>query len=215
MKLLPALAALLLSLPALPLLAQEPAPEMDATYENLQPVEGAKVAKAWADPNADFKRYTKFTILEPYVAFKKNWKREHRRATERDMERIKRGLADLFTEEFTAVLEEGGFPVVTGAGEDVLVIRPALIDLDVTAPDVMEPGRTTTYVANAGAVTLYIELLDSTTGAMLARAVDRKAAREETFLHMSSSVYNSAEARRLLKKWAALLRDRFKEIHSR
>jgi hypothetical protein len=50
---------------------------------------------------------------------------------------------------------------------------------------------------------------------MLARAVDRKSAREETFMQMSSLEYNSAEARRLLRKWAELLRDRFKEIHSR
>ena len=76
-------------------------------------------------------------------------------------------------------------------------------------------GRSITYVANAGAVTLYIELLDSTTGAMLARAVDRKAGRETTGFQMSSRVYNSAEARRVIKKWAELLRDRFKEIHSR
>ena len=216
MRRLPALAALLLSLTALPALAQEPAaPAPDATYENLKPVADAKVAKAWADPDADFKRYTKFVILEPYVAFKKNWKRDHREVMGRDMERIKTGLATLFREEFTAVLEDGGFPVVTGSGEDVLIIRPALIDLDVTAPDVQTAGRSTTYVANAGAVTLYIELIDSTTGAMIARAVDRKQAREETFLQMSSRVYNSAEARKVIKKWAELLRDRFKEIHSR
>jgi hypothetical protein len=213
MRLFPAFAALLLSLSALFALAQEAAPDTDATYENLRPVQDAKVAKAWADPDADFKRYNKFVILQPYVAFKKNWKRDHRNVLGRDMERIKTGLANLFMEEFTAVLEEGGFPVVTGAGEDVLVIRSALIDLDVTAPDTMEPGRTTTFITSAGAVTLYIELIDSTTGAMLARAVDRKAARDEVYMHMSSRVYHSAEARRVLKKWAGLLRDRFKEFH--
>jgi hypothetical protein len=141
--------------------------------------------------------------------------------TKRDMDKIKQGLANIFTEEFQEVLEAGGFPVVssgtqtvTSAGEDVLIIRPALIDLDVTAPDVMSPGLTTTYVANAGAVTLYIELIDSTSGQMLARAVDRKGARDEAGMMMSSRVYNSAEARRLIKKWADLLVARFREIHT-
>jgi len=222
MRSFPVLIALLLSLTALPVLAQEPAPDSDPTYANLKPVPDAKVAKAWADPDADFKRYTRFAILEPYVAFKKNWKRDHRMVGNSDMERIKKGLANMFVEEFTAVLEDGGFPVVsaggqtvTNAGEDVLVIRPALIDLDVNAPDTMEAGRSVTYVANAGSVTLYLELLDSTSGQMLARAVDRQSGRDEPFLQMSSRVYNSAEARKVIKKWAGLLRDRFKEIQSR
>ena len=213
MRMFPAFAALLLSLCTLSAFAQEPAPESDATYDNLKLVPNTKVAKVWADPSADFKQYTKFAILEPFVAFKKNWTRDHRRVTNSEMERIKKGLATMFVEEFTAVLEDGGFPVVTSAGDDVLVLRPALIDLDVNAPDTMEAGRTTTYVANAGAVTLYLELIDSASGQMLARAVDRKAGRDTVGFQMSSRVYNSAEARRLLKTWAGLLRDRFKEIH--
>jgi len=191
------------------------ADEPPATVDGLQLVPDTKVAALYVLPEADFKRYNKFAILKPYVAFKKHWERDHRRVTPSDMERIKEGLANLFVEVFTEILEEGGFPVVTGAGEDVLVLRPALIDLDVTAPDVMTAGRTRTYVTSAGAVTIYIELLDSTTGALLARAYDRKGARESSTFELSSSVSNSAEARRLLKMWAGLLRDRLQAIHGK
>jgi hypothetical protein len=79
----------------------------------------------------------------------------------------------------------------------------------------MTAGRSRTYVTNAGAVTIYIELLDSTTGALLARAIDRKAARDFSTFQISSSVYNSAEARRMLKAWAGLLVERFKSVHGR
>ena len=191
------------------------AEEPPATVDGLQLVPDTKVAAVYADPEADFKRYNKFVILKPYVAFKKHWERDHRGVSPSDMERIKEELANLFVEVFTETLEVGGFPIVTGTGEDVLVLRPALIDLDVTAPDVMTAGRSRTYVTSAGAVTIYLELLDSTTGAMLARAIDRKGARESSTFQISSSVYNSAEARRLLKLWAGLLRDRLKAIHGK
>jgi hypothetical protein len=203
-------ALMMMLLSALPVASADEPP---ATVDGLNLVPHSKVAAAYVHPDADFTRYTRFAILEPYVAFKKDWKREHPGVSTHDMDRIRKGLANLFVEVFTEVLQEGGFPVVTGAGEDVLVLRPALIDLDVTAPDVMTAGRSMSFVTSAGAVTIYIELLDSTTGALLARAIDRKAARDSGTFQMSTSVSNSAEARRLLKLWAGLLRDRFKSIH--
>jgi hypothetical protein len=191
------------------------APEPAETLEGLKLVPDTKAAAVYVLPEADFKQYSKFLILEPYIAFKKDWKREHRGVSNSEMERIKERLGNLFVEVFTDTLEAGGYPVVTAAGDDVLILRPALIDLDVTAPDVMTADRGRTYVANAGAVTIYIELLDSTTGAMLARAIDRKAARDRGTFQLSSSVSNAAEARTALKYWAELLRDRLKAIHGK
>lgn len=191
------------------------AQESDPINESLKLVPDTKLAKVFMDPDADFKRYTKFAILEPYVAFRKHWERDHRDVRTSDMDRIKRGLANLFLEEFQTAIEADGYQLVEGAGEDVLVLRPALIDLDVAAPDVRSAGRTTNYVANAGAVTLYVEVLDSSTGAVLARVIDRKAARDTVTFQIANSVYNSAEARKIIKYWAETLRNGFKELHNR
>ena len=38
-------------------------------------------------------------------------------------------------------LENAGYAITTEAGDDVLVLRPAIIDLDITAPDTRTPGR--------------------------------------------------------------------------
>ncbi len=59
---------------------------------------------------------------------------------------------------------------------------------------------------------MYIELYDSVTGQILARAIDRKAARESMHFQISSRAKNVQEARRVLKKWAVILRDGFDEI---
>jgi hypothetical protein len=119
------------------------------------------------------------------------------------MERIKEDVASIFKDVFTEQLEAAGFDVVNYAGEDVLVLRPAIIDLDVTAPDVRTGGRSRTYTANTGAATLYIELFDSLSGAIVGRAADRRAAgRRGGFATVSNRVTNRADARREFRVWA-------------
>ena len=108
---------------------------------------------------------------------------------------------------FVDVLEENDYPVVTAAGADVLLVRPAIINLDVAAPDLRTAGRTTVYSASAGQATLYVELYDSVTAQILARATDRKADRNTgvRWAMPSSSVSNQADATKALKHWAGLL----------
>ena len=124
------------------------------------------------------------------------------------MDRIKSDVADLFQQVFTETLEaDDGYEVVDQADHDVLLLRPAIIDLDVTAPDTMTAGRTRTFTASTGAATLYIELYDSVSGQIIGRAADRQAARRAGgTISWSNRVTNSAEARRMFAGWADTLR---------
>ena len=192
----------------------------DVTHDGLHLVPGTEVAAAWFKPGADFSGYDKVLILEAFVAFKKNWARDHNRSsvyrvTQKDMEDLKRETAELFRETFVeAISGEGGYPVVEAAGPDVLLLRPAIIDLDVTAPDVARAGRSHNFASSAGAATLYLELYDSVSGEILARAVDRKAANHPgDLMRWSNKVTNRAEAKKLFAGWAGLLRQRLDEIH--
>ena len=124
------------------------------------------------------------------------------------MERIKEDVATLFERVFVERLEAAGYPVVENAADDVLVLRPAIIDLDITAPDTMSPGRSRTFTTSTGAATLYIELYDSVSGQILGRAADRTAVRNMGgTVSFSNRVTNSADARRMFRNWAGLLRD--------
>ena len=151
-------------------------------------------------------------ILEPFVAFRSNWQRDQNRGrgrniSARDMERIKADVASMFREVFTQNLQaDDGFEVVDEADYDVLLIRPAIIDLDITAPDVAV-GRTRTFSASAGQATLYIELFDSVTGTIIGRAADAQAARSGGgTMTWNNRVMNSAEGRRMFSGWANQLR---------
>jgi hypothetical protein len=129
------------------------------------------------------------------------------------MERIKTGMAELFLEVFTEELEKAGIPITEEPGDDVLLLRPAIINLDVAAPDLRTTGRSSSYVTSAGSATLYIEFYDSVTGQILARAADFKKARDWGTFQWATSASNRREARALLKQWADMLVQRFNEIH--
>jgi hypothetical protein len=198
---------------------QEPPQE---THDGLVLVPDRKIAAAYIDPDADLSAYDKIMILDCYVAFKKDWEKKKKtgsniRVSASDMERIKADTATFFRDVFTEKLaEDDGYEIVNAAGEDVLLVRPAIIDLDIAAPDTMSAGRSRTYTTTAGSATVYIELYDSVTGDILARAMDRKTARSAGgYLSYTNRVTNRSDARRMLGKWAELLRAKLDELHGK
>jgi len=185
----------------------------DVTSDGLKRIESAKVsALYWAD-GATLEGYTAVKILECPVAFRKNWQRDHNarttslssRVRDSDMDRIRNGLSELFQKEFAENLKEAGYEVVEETGSHVLLLRPAIINLDVTAPDLREAGMVRNYTASAGSMTLYMEMYDAATGAKIAELLDAEGARDNGFFEYANSVSNTAEARRILDKWATLL----------
>lgn len=212
------LALAMILAPLSPALAQQ-----QETHDGLRLVSDSEVAAAYLDPAADLSGYDKIMILDCYVAFKKDWRKDKRatgsqiRISASDMDRIKADTAALFRDVFTEKLaEDDGYKIVNSAGDDVLLVRPAIIDLDVAAPDTAAAARSYTYTTTAGSATLFIELYDSVTGDILARAVDRKSAQNAGgHVSYTNRVTNRSDARRMLAKWAELLRDELDELHGK
>jgi hypothetical protein len=200
-------------------IAKEEIPE--TTPEGLVLMKDTKARLVYLRPGATLDVYTKVALLDCYVAFKKNWDRDYNRdasslsgrVTAEDMEKIKKLLADEFRKVFTEELQEkGGYPIVDVAGEDVLIVRPALLNLDVTAPDIDSASRNRQFVTSAGEMTLFMELFDSATGEIIARIIDPQAADRGGFATMANSVTNKAEADRIIRKWAVALREHLGEL---
>ena len=126
------------------------------THDGLELVPGTEVMAVWVKPGVDFSPYDRVLILKAPVAFRKNWQQDHNRAsvhriTNRDMQRIREEMAKLFHEVFVEELSsDGGFEVVDTPDTDVLVLRPAIIDLDVTAPESRGTGRSYNFASSAG-----------------------------------------------------------------
>ena len=187
------------------------------TVEGLQLVPNSKkMAVVYAEPGANLSQYKRVYLVDPYVAFKKNWQRDQNRTYTNkvrtsDMDRIKIDVAKLFMEVFTEELEDGGYTLATERAEDVLIVKPAIIDLDVTAPDIRAAGRVDTFTRTAGSMTLYLELYDSETDDLLAKALDGKGDRGDGFANWSTTVSNRAAGRRMMKPWAKALREALDE----
>ncbi len=114
------------------------------------------------------------------------------------MNQIKKELAAEFMKVFTRQLKAGGYAVVDTAAPDVLILRPAIINLRVTAPDLMTPGINMTVVRSAGSATLYLELWDSMTDKILARVMDSQADQGDG-RQVANSVSNMAAADFILR----------------
>lgn len=182
------------------------------TIEGLQLVEDSNLALVYAQTDVDWGQYSKIYLDDAYIAFKKNWQRDYNRdhldkISADDMTKIKMELSGLFRDVFTETLEEGGYELVLETGEDVLQIKPAIIGLDIVAPENGSPGVSRTYSETAGEMTLYMELYDSVSGAMLAKALDRKEDRRTGYFEWQNRVTNRAAANRILKVWANVLKE--------
>lgn len=197
--------------------AAQPQPEQ-TTADGLQLTPSNNVELLYTRPGASLAAYRRVAVLDCYVAFRKDWQRDQSetgiRVTGADMERIKKNLSAEFRKVFAEELAKGGYVLANEAAEDVLILRPAIIDLDVAAPDTMNPGMGRTFSTSAGSMTLYLELYDGATGQIIARAYDRASARDMGTMMWQNSVTNRAEADRQLQKWADLARKALDNAHT-
>lgn len=183
------------------------------SHDGLKLIPNTQMLAVYMKPGADLSKYDKVAILDAYVAFRKNWQQEHneqepleQRVSEKDMQEIRKRVATEFKREFIKVLStEGGHQTVESAGKGVLILRPAIINLDVTAPDLMSPGIETTFVASAGSMTLYMELYDGKTQDIIARIIDPEAAENVGMAQIANRVTNTADFDRVIRRWAEAL----------
>ena len=198
------------------LLAKNDPPEL--SLDGLKLVEKDRRGEIYADPGVDWSVYDQIQLDTATVAFRKNWQRDQNRPPQsfkvktEDMERIKADMSELFDQVFTEELTgKGDYTLATGNGENVMRIKPQIVDLDVYAPDTRNAGMTRSYTETAGRMTLKLEIYDSVTGDLIATTSDRQEAPRRGYMQWTTSVSNRAEARRMLERWARDLHKRLDE----
>jgi hypothetical protein len=104
------------------------------------------------------------------------------------------------------------FTIVTEPGPDVLLIQGILLDVVSFIPE-QRAGRSEVFLSRIGEVTVVLEIRESVSGAILARAVERRAAENAgATMSRSNTVTNSAEFRRIARRWATVLREGLDEF---
>jgi len=194
-------------------------PDAVVTFDGLHKVKGSRADEAWARPGLDLSGYSKIKLQSAGIEYRpggekrRSWRArtggETYEVTESQKERLRTILAEAFRDELS---KSDRFTLVNESGPDVLLIRGALLDVVSYVPP--EPiGRVDIYLRSVGEATLVLEIRDSITDAILVRVVDRKAAEDiGGRLQESNRVTNTAEVRRLAKRWASALRKRLDEF---
>lgn len=186
------------------------------SHDGLELVGTEPLDAIYRKPGAELGNYKQVKISDCSVAFRKNWQRDQntatmdvsRRVTRDDMDEIRAKLGKLCREVFVEELTKGQvYQLVEESGEDVLELRPSIVDLDINAPDIMAPGRSRSYTTSAGSMKLYLEAHDSVSGELLARVIDRSRSSDTGRLEWTNSVTNAREAKRILRRWGDILNE--------
>ena len=189
------------------------------TVEGLRRVPNPEsLTVVYAEPGVNLAQYQRIYITEPLVAFKKNWQRDQSRdvgakISTSDMDRIKKAVADLFMDVFTKELENGGYKLTQVRAKDVLLVRPAVLDLDISVPDSMSANMGRSYSRDFGAMTMYVELYDSETGDLLAKAMDKRVIQGNDYMYIQSRPAIRSKVRRMMEPWAEALRKGLDRAH--
>jgi hypothetical protein len=197
----------------------------ETSVEGLERLPSKSMDAVYWKKGALLDSYDSVAITEVSVEFRNNWLRNQNsqragasnRISQQDMDDIRAAVAELFLEVFSNELEGGGYEVVTESGENVLLLEPSIVDLDVTAPDLgmKQTGMSNTYTSSAGEMTLNMELYDSATHSLIGRVIDRRQDNNSSFMTRSNSVTNRAEATRMMRQWAIQLRKALDEANGK
>jgi hypothetical protein len=141
------------------------------------------------------------------LAMDESWERKYsKELSARDLKRIEASATKILREQFGEKLGTGnGYAIVEKPGVDngarntgVLLLKPAMLDLHLNAPDLATPGLKDEWVRSAGYATLYLDLYDAATGELLLRVIDRGEARERLQLYEGTRATNNFDLRLLI-----------------
>jgi uncharacterized protein DUF3313 len=184
-------------------------PGAEVAEDGLHRIDGAAIANAWAKPGVDLSGYTQVRLLPAEMTFREvKDPGLDRSASDYPLDDERREkIGETIREAFVTELGKSKrFALTDQPGPGVLEIRGAVLDVVSHVPE--QPiGRGAVFVKSLGEATLVVELRDSITHEVLARAFERRAA-ESAFPTRSNSVSNLAEISNAAHRWADLMRRR-------
>jgi len=196
-------------------------PDAEVTVDGLHRVDNSIVAVGYMKPDIDLRGYTAIMLDPVTVAYQKD--PQGRRSaivagaspgnfalTPSQMGNLKSAFQQAVVEAFA---ESDEYRIVDTPGPDVLRISADLIDLIVRIPTQTGAARSRAFVSSYGVVTLVVEVRDSESGEILARAADRMDPTRDTGnLVEVSTTFVRSDVRRLFGYWAGIMRERLDDL---
>lgn len=199
-------------------------PTAETTFDGLTAVDNTVMAKVWVRKDIDLSGYDKIMPIGADVQYRAvslpggeryySSKQEFFPFSEKDKADFEKLVSDAFQKE----LEKSKyFEIVDEPGPTTLTVLGTLLDVTSRVPPEI-PGRDV-YLRNYGEATLVIELSDSMSEEILARAVDRRAAQDistgigDISSTPATAVSATMEVNRIASQWGKLLTDGIDYLH--
>ncbi len=197
--------------------ALQTGPGAEYTFDGLVRVDNSRFRHAWADPEVDFSQYNKVMPGGAQFEFRAVSKTAGRmsmsRASRREFwisdanrDKLVDTVSGIFREELS---KAQGWEAAEEVGPDVLILRGALLDIVSFIPPEMT-GRSEIYLSSVGEATLVVEGIDSMSGEVVFRAVDRRS----TDATGGGTIRAWSEVRRWARRYATILREGLESIHN-
>jgi len=199
-------------------------PDAEVTHDGLTKVDKTVMDSVWARTDIDLTGYRKVMfqgvgveyrpVTGPYsgragmgASIRTSGNRNEFPMADETKQAFEEEIRSAFAEE---IQRSTVYEVVDEPGPDVLLVVGGLLDVVSRVPP-ETIGRSRIWIESVGEATLVLEVRDSQSNAIFARAVDRRAAarnqQASTQLMESNTVTNRAEVRRLGRRWGSILRD--------
>lgn len=190
---------------------------------NLVRVDHSRAKLAYVDPSADFKKYTAILlaplgvenveIVQPTTSYRTlrapNWA-----LTDADKLRLQRDFHEALAKQLAL---QDTYPLVTAAGDNVLLISAKLTRIAPTAPKddnrSRPAGRSAIITEGAGKISVEVTFSDSETGEVLALAKDTRSG--SSLWGLNNSITNEAQVRRVFTSWAMQIRAQLDRIQQK
>lgn len=197
--------------------------DAEVTFDGLTRVEGTVMDDVWARADIDLKGYTKVMfegvgveyrpVTGPYSG--RAGTTSVRRSSDNEFQ-LDAETRALFEKEIQGAFLDGMgrskvFTIVDEPGPDVLLVQGGLLDVVSRVPP-ETVGRSRIFIDSVGEATLVLEIRDSESNAIFARAIDRRAAEDPGRMTESNRVTNLADVRRLGRRWATVLREALEKL---
>ncbi|HEU5134837.1 MAG TPA: hypothetical protein VFU13_06805 [Steroidobacteraceae bacterium] len=182
----------------------------EMTDDGLARVPSRHVAGVYRLPGASFVQYRRIMLEPPTISFARDWQKNHPDVSDAEIRRIQVESAKLFRDEFTReLIDRGSYELTDELAADVLIVNPAIQDLDIMAPDVgVSPGE---RAFTTGPVKLKVtgELRDAATGKLVGRLIIYEGNMRYPFneIRQANRATNAHDQRIAYAKWARILNE--------
>ncbi|MES1263480.1 MAG: hypothetical protein ABUL69_03935 [Peristeroidobacter soli] len=186
-------------------------PPAEVTDDGLARVAARSIGGVYRLPEASFAPYRRVMLEPPSITFINDWRKNHPEVNNAEFMRLLQETVVLFREEFTReFVELGSYTIAEDPAPDVLLIVPAIEELNIVAPDAGDGAGQQTYTPVPVTMKITGDLRDAATSKLVGRVIMYQTDHRsfgEVHMQIANRVTNAHEQRLAYSKWSRLVRE--------